>query len=53
MISVFSSTGQMCFAGSRLLVQESIHDEFVARLAERVKTNRPDPALWKTPDQQG
>lgn len=36
MVSVFSSTGQMCFAGSRLLVQDSIHDEFVARLAERV-----------------
>jgi acyl-CoA reductase-like NAD-dependent aldehyde dehydrogenase len=37
MVSVFSSTGQMCFAGSRLLVQESIHDEFVARLSERVR----------------
>ncbi|MCG2623440.1 aldehyde dehydrogenase family protein [Arthrobacter sp. I2-34] len=37
MVSVFSSTGQMCFAGSRLLVQESIHDDFVARLADRVK----------------
>jgi acyl-CoA reductase-like NAD-dependent aldehyde dehydrogenase len=36
MVSVFSSTGQMCFAGSRLLVQESIHDEFVASLAARV-----------------
>lgn len=40
MVSVFSSTGQMCFAGSRLLVQESIHDEFVARLAERVNKLR-------------
>ncbi|MFL4473061.1 aldehyde dehydrogenase family protein [Paeniglutamicibacter sp. MACA_103] len=36
MVSVFSSTGQMCFAGSRLLLHESIHDDFVARLAERV-----------------
>ncbi len=37
MVSVFSSTGQMCIAGSRLLLHESIHDDFVARLAVRVK----------------
>lgn len=29
---VFSATGQTCVAGSRLLVQESIHDEFVDRI---------------------
>jgi len=29
---IFSAGGQTCMAGSRLLVQESIHDEFVARL---------------------
>lgn len=29
---IFAATGQTCVAGSRLLVQDSIHDEFVERL---------------------
>ncbi|MBD9394094.1 aldehyde dehydrogenase [Acidovorax sp. ACV01] len=29
---IFAATGQTCIAGSRLLVQESIHDAFVERL---------------------
>ncbi|MEL6622613.1 MAG: aldehyde dehydrogenase [Pseudomonadota bacterium] len=35
---IFAASGQTCIAGSRLLVQESIHDEFVARLVEVAKT---------------
>lgn len=31
---IFAATGQTCIAGSRLLVQRSIHDPFVARLVE-------------------
>lgn len=31
---IFSAGGQTCMAGSRLLLQESIHDEFVERLLE-------------------
>lgn len=31
---IFRNSGQVCVAGSRLLVQKSIHDEFVAELAE-------------------
>ena len=31
---IFAATGQTCIAGSRLLVQDSIHDEFVGRLVE-------------------
>jgi len=31
---IFAATGQTCVAGSRLLVQNSIKDEFVARLLE-------------------
>jgi len=31
---IFSAGGQTCMAGSRLLLQESIHDEFVERLVE-------------------
>ena len=29
---IFAATGQTCIAGSRLLVQESIHDQFVEKL---------------------
>ncbi|MBI5059344.1 5-carboxymethyl-2-hydroxymuconate semialdehyde dehydrogenase [candidate division KSB1 bacterium] len=34
---VYSLNGERCTAASRLLVEQSIHDEFVARLAARVK----------------
>ncbi len=35
---IFGATGQTCVAGSRLLVQESIHDEFVERLLELARS---------------
>lgn len=35
--AVFFHAGQVCSAGSRLLVEESIHDEFVEALIERTK----------------
>ncbi|MDA1237722.1 MAG: aldehyde dehydrogenase [Proteobacteria bacterium] len=31
---IFAATGQTCIAGSRLLVQRSVHDKFVKRLIE-------------------
>jgi len=31
---IFAATGQTCIAGSRLLLQHSIHDEFVKRLVK-------------------
>jgi len=34
---IYSLNGQRCTSSSRLLVQRSIHDSFVARVAERVK----------------
>ncbi|ANU12077.1 betaine-aldehyde dehydrogenase [Planococcus antarcticus DSM 14505] len=34
---VFFHAGQICSAGTRLIVEESIHDEFVTALVERVK----------------
>ncbi|WP_272599328.1 aldehyde dehydrogenase [Solirubrobacter phytolaccae] len=37
---IFAATGQTCMAGSRLLVQESVHDELVARLAARAASIR-------------
>ncbi|MBB6093513.1 aldehyde dehydrogenase (NAD+) [Povalibacter uvarum] len=35
---IFAATGQSCQAGSRLLIQRSVHDAFVARLIEFVRT---------------
>ncbi|RNB89718.1 aldehyde dehydrogenase family protein [Brevibacillus fluminis] len=35
MFGIFHNAGQVCSAASRLLVQESIYDQFVERLAER------------------
>ena len=37
---IFAATGQTCIAGSRLLVQDSIYDAFVARLVAFAKTAR-------------
>lgn len=34
---IFAATGQSCVAGSRLLVQASIKDEFLARLKEKAE----------------
>lgn len=35
---IFAATGQTCIAGSRLLVQESVHDEFIEKLVAVAKT---------------
>jgi (Z)-2-((N-methylformamido)methylene)-5-hydroxybutyrolactone dehydrogenase len=35
---IFAATGQTCIAGSRLLVQQSIHDKFVDKLVAFAKT---------------
>ena len=46
---IFAATGQTCQAGSRLLVQDTIHDEFVQRLIDFVKTAKiGDPAQLDT-----
>jgi aldehyde dehydrogenase (NAD+) len=37
---IFAATGQTCIAGSRLLVQRTIHDAFVERLAALARTAR-------------
>lgn len=37
---IFAATGQTCIAGSRLLVQESIHNEFVDKLVTFARTAR-------------
>src|SRR5215469_684960 len=37
---IFAATGQTCVAGSRLLVQQSIHDQFVEKLLALARTAR-------------
>ena len=37
---IFAATGQTCIAGSRALIQRSIHDAFVERLLDLAKTAR-------------
>jgi (Z)-2-((N-methylformamido)methylene)-5-hydroxybutyrolactone dehydrogenase len=37
---IFAATGQTCMAGSRLFVEDAVHDEFVAVLAERARAIR-------------
>ena len=37
MIGIFMNQGEICSAGSRIIVHESIHDEFTDRLVERAR----------------
>ena len=46
---IFAATGQTCIAGSRLLLQRSIHDRFVERLVEVAREARiGDPMSMET-----
>jgi acyl-CoA reductase-like NAD-dependent aldehyde dehydrogenase len=47
---IFFNQGHVCCAGSRLLVQESIHDDVVERLKERLSTLRVGDPLDKNTD---
>ena len=47
---IFFNQGQVCCAGSRLVVQESIHDEVVDRLKRRLSTLRLGDPLDKNTD---
>jgi len=35
---IFAATGQTCLAGSRVLVHEAVHDEFVERFTDRARS---------------
>jgi len=37
LFAIFANQGQVCAAGSRLLLEESIYEKFVARLGQRAK----------------
>jgi betaine-aldehyde dehydrogenase len=40
LFGIYANAGQVCSAGSRLILQESLHDRFVERLVERAKKIR-------------
>jgi aldehyde dehydrogenase (NAD+) len=52
-LSIFYNKGEICTAGSRMLLERSIHDEFVdrlvARAAETIPGNPLDPATMFGP----
>jgi acyl-CoA reductase-like NAD-dependent aldehyde dehydrogenase len=47
---IFFNQGQVCCAGSRLLVQENVHEEVVERLKQRLSTLRLGNPLDKNTD---
>ncbi|GAC1390290.1 MAG: aldehyde dehydrogenase family protein [Vulcanimicrobiaceae bacterium] len=47
---IYFNQGHVCCAGSRLLVQENIHDEVVVRLTERLQTLRLGDPMDKNTD---
>jgi gamma-glutamyl-gamma-aminobutyraldehyde dehydrogenase len=45
-MAIFRNSGQICVSGSRLLVEQSIHDEFVSKVTEHAQALRiGDPLL--------
>ena len=47
---IFAATGQTCIAGSRLLVQDTIHDEFVSGLVELARSARMGDPMHESTD---
>lgn len=45
LFGVFINQGEVCSAGSRILVQKSIYDKFLERMAEKAKTIKVGPGL--------
>ena len=47
---IYFNQGHVCCAGSRLLLEESVHDVFVAKLKDRLRTMRLGDPLDKNTD---
>ncbi len=47
---IFFNQGQVCCAGSRLLVQENVHDQVIAKLKRRLQTLRVGDPMDKNSD---
>ncbi|WP_286884920.1 aldehyde dehydrogenase family protein [Aneurinibacillus sp. UBA3580] len=45
LFGIFANQGQVCSAGSRLLLEESIHDAFIEALIKKAKTIQVGPGL--------
>jgi acyl-CoA reductase-like NAD-dependent aldehyde dehydrogenase len=45
MMGVFLNSGQVCTAGTRILVEKSIHDDFVSALVDATNSLKLGPAL--------
>jgi acyl-CoA reductase-like NAD-dependent aldehyde dehydrogenase len=45
MFGVFLNSGQVCTAGTRILVEKDVHDDFVGQLVDATSTMRVGPAL--------
>lgn len=45
LFGIFYGTGQVCSAGSRILVEESIYDEYVKRFVEKTERIKVGPGL--------
>jgi len=45
LVGIFAGTGEVCSAGSRLIVERSIHDRFVGELVSRAMAIKVGPAL--------
>ncbi len=45
LFAIYCNAGQVCSAGSRFIVEKSIHDEFVKKMVERSKKIKVGPGL--------
>ena len=45
MLGVFLNSGQVCTAGTRMLVESSVHDDFVSALVDATSSMKLGPAL--------
>lgn len=45
LFAIYCNSGQVCSAGSRMIVEESIYDQFVKKMAERATKIRVGPGL--------
>lgn len=45
LFAIYCNAGQVCSAGSRMIVEESIYDSFVKKMAERAQKIRVGPGL--------
>jgi betaine-aldehyde dehydrogenase len=45
LFAIYCNAGQVCSAGSRMIVEQSIYDQFVEKMAARAKKIRVGPGL--------